>query len=154
MYKKGDQKKISGIRHTHSSTQYSLQKNRGVYFICWRQSFPRLYFRASCPLATEGLRKGDELSTASTVSWPKCSNENGSDSETTNQLLHLKLVTETKLQKTSMSIICLYHLIFETIFFWKSCVHDIGKQIICATHTHKICTQKYLESQAKGAPPF
>ena len=124
-----------------------------LYMLASIQSFPRLYFRASFPLATEGLRKGDELSTASTVSWPKCSNENGSDSETTNQLLHLKLVTETKLQKTSMSIICLYHLIFDTIFFWKSCVHDIGKQIICATHT-KYVHKNILKARQKGPLPF
>ena len=41
-------------------------------------------------LATEWFSKRRWDSTASTVSRPKCSDENGSDSETTNQLLHIK----------------------------------------------------------------
>ena len=96
--------KFSGERHTLSFWMQENKTDLGSLPYMLGSKSPQkqnknfwLYFRASSGLATEGLQNGDELSTASTVSRPKCSDENRSDSETTNQLLHLKLVTETEL---------------------------------------------------------
>lgn len=94
-------RKISGRRErtTHSSSHYRKRRQHycGVSFICWSQIIPRSrtlgrlvlpYARSG--LATEWFSKRRWDSTARTVSRPKCSDENGSDSETTNQLLHIK----------------------------------------------------------------